>query len=69
MKRRADHGGSLGAGPANRPMVIIAVLAPGAEHHITGPQVTGDELSQLKLAPGQGVVGKAAANPLQAVHR
>ena len=69
VERCTDRGGGFGTGAADDIVVDIAVLAPGAEHHITRPQVPRDELSQLKFALGQGVVGEPTANPLQAVHR
>ena len=50
-------------------MVVIAVIAPGAEHHVAGAQVAADELGHLRLLVAQGVVGEAATHPFQAVHR
>ncbi|MNN65194.1 hypothetical protein D3C81_1806760 [compost metagenome] len=64
-----DIGRRPGARAANRVVVDIAVLAPGAEHHITWAQVARDESGDLIFLLRQRVIGKPATNPLQAVHR
>ncbi|MNF90749.1 hypothetical protein D3C84_733280 [compost metagenome] len=65
----ARDGGRIGAGAADGVMVAVAVLAPGAEHNVARAQITGDELRERLFMLGQGVVGEAAADPFQAVHR
>jgi len=69
MEGRADLRSRLGTGTADRFMVVVAVVAPGAEHHVAGAQVARDEVGDVSLAVEQRVVGKPAAYPFQTVHR
>ncbi len=67
MKTRTHQARGLGRGPAHGFVVEVAIGAPGAEHHVGVAQVAADEGHQLLFPFAQGAVGKAAADPLQAV--
>ncbi|MNN55062.1 hypothetical protein D3C81_1699170 [compost metagenome] len=56
------------AGPTHRFMVVVAIAAPGAEHHIAWAQVAADEFGHLRLLFAQSVVSETTAHPFQAVH-